>query len=189
MTFLAPLTASKVRSISSGRHCVSTWIATSSGILPPSMMERTKSKSVCEAEGNATSISLKPMPTSRSNIRFLRSTPIGSISAWLPSRRSTEHQIGAFQMTFEGHCRSAIGSAHRRGIWKSAWLVMAEPLEPCGARLIAGDTRQRILTIRKVAKSNEGVPARSERRAAKSQDSKVGSRTAFACALMQQMEG
>ena len=61
MTLFAPFTASKVRSISSGRHCVSTWIATSSGILPPSMIERTKSKSVCEAEGKATSISLKPM--------------------------------------------------------------------------------------------------------------------------------
>ena len=33
MTRLAPLTASKVRSISSGRHCVSTWMATSSGIV------------------------------------------------------------------------------------------------------------------------------------------------------------
>ena len=43
---------------------------------------------------------------SRSNIRFLRSTPIGSISAWLPSRRSTEHQIGALEITFDGHWRS-----------------------------------------------------------------------------------
>ena len=42
-------------------------------------------------------------------MRFLRSTPIGSISAWLPSRRSTEHQIGAFSITRDGHLRS--GSA------------------------------------------------------------------------------
>ena len=34
MTFFAPLTASNVRSISSGRHWVRTWIATSSGIAP-----------------------------------------------------------------------------------------------------------------------------------------------------------
>ena len=61
MTSFAPFTASKVRSISSGRHWVSTWIATPSGMAPPSMIERTKSKSVCEAEGKATSISLKPM--------------------------------------------------------------------------------------------------------------------------------
>ena len=81
MTFFAPLTASNVRSISSGRHWVSTWIATSSGIAPLSMIERTKSKSVCEAEGKATSISLNPMSTSSRNMRFLRSTPIGSISA------------------------------------------------------------------------------------------------------------
>ena len=61
MTLFAPFTASNVRSISSGRHCVSTWMATPSGIWPLSMIERTKSKSVCEAEGKATSISLKPM--------------------------------------------------------------------------------------------------------------------------------
>ena len=45
------------------------------------MIERTKSKSVWEAEGKATSISLNPMPVSSRNMRFLRSTPIGSISA------------------------------------------------------------------------------------------------------------
>ena len=103
MTFFAPFTASKVRSISSGRHWVSTWIATPSGIAPFSMIERTKSKSVCEADGKATSISLKPSCVSSRNMRFLRSTPIGSISAWLPSRRSTEHQIGALSMIREGH--------------------------------------------------------------------------------------
>lgn len=106
MTFLAPFTASKVRSISSGRHWVSTWIATSPGIAPLSMIERTKSKSVCDAAGKATSISLNPIFTSRLNMRFLRSTPIGSISAWLPSRRSTEHQIGALVSTCEGQRRS-----------------------------------------------------------------------------------
>ena len=81
MTFFAPFTASNVRSISSGRHWVKTWMATPSGIAPDSMIERTKSKSVCEAEGKATSISLKPMSTRSLNMRFLRSTPIGSISA------------------------------------------------------------------------------------------------------------
>ena len=65
-----------------------------------------KSKSVCEAEGKPTSISLKPMPTSASNMRSLRSWPIGSISDWLPSRRSTAHQIGAWVMVRDGHCRS-----------------------------------------------------------------------------------
>ena len=81
MTFLAPLTAAKVRSISSDRHWVSTWIATPSGMRPLSMIERTKSKSVCEAAGKPTSISLNPMRMSRSNMRFLRSMPIGSTSA------------------------------------------------------------------------------------------------------------
>ncbi|OQV66804.1 hypothetical protein AK51_01630 [Serratia nematodiphila DZ0503SBS1] len=56
----APCSASKVRSIRSSRDCVSTWIVTSSGISRSSISVRTKSKSVCDAEGNATSISLKP---------------------------------------------------------------------------------------------------------------------------------
>ena len=60
----------------------------------PSISLRTKSNSTCEAEGKPTSISLKPIATSVSNMRSLRAMSIGSISAWLPSRRSTLHQIG-----------------------------------------------------------------------------------------------
>ena len=59
------------------------------------MISRRKSKSVCDADGNPTSISLKPIVTNWSNIRRLRTGSMGSIRAWLPSRRSTEHQIGA----------------------------------------------------------------------------------------------
>ena len=40
-----------------------------------------------------------PCRTSSSNIRRLRSGVIGSISAWLPSRRSTAHQRGAAVVT------------------------------------------------------------------------------------------
>ena len=36
----------------------------------------------------------------------LRAGSIGSISAWLPSRRSTEHHSGALSMTRLGHVRS-----------------------------------------------------------------------------------
>ena len=36
----------------------------------------------------------------------LRTGSIGSISAWLPSRRSTEHHSGALSMTRLGHVRS-----------------------------------------------------------------------------------
>src|SRR3546814_12068882 len=39
-------------------------------------------------------------------MRVLRSPSIGSISAWLPSRRSTEHQIGGSVITADGHRRS-----------------------------------------------------------------------------------
>ena len=44
--------------------------------------------------------------TSSPNMRRLRSTDIGSISAWLPSRRSTAHQRGAFSTCRVGHWRS-----------------------------------------------------------------------------------
>ncbi len=76
---------------------------------PASTHQRAKSKSVCEAEGKPISISLKPMSSSRLNMRALRSWPIGSISAWLPSRRSTEHQTGGLVMTLSGQVRSLIG--------------------------------------------------------------------------------
>src|ERR1051326_4768822 len=46
------------------------------------------------------------MATSRSNIFSLRAGDIGSISAWLPSRRSTAHQRGAWVVTLSGQVRS-----------------------------------------------------------------------------------
>ncbi len=39
-------------------------------------------------------------------MRRLRSGLIGSIRAWLPSRRSTAHQRGAFVMRLSGQVRS-----------------------------------------------------------------------------------
>src|SRR3974390_1792057 len=47
------------------------------------------------------------MRTSRSNMRRLRAGLIGSISAWLPSRRSTAHHRGARLMMRSGQVRSA----------------------------------------------------------------------------------
>ena len=102
----APRSESNVRSIRSSRACVSTSIVTSSGMWPPSISSRTKLKSVSDADGNATSISLKPIATSVLNIRILRAASIGSNSAWLPSRRSVLIQIGAFVIVRDGHVRS-----------------------------------------------------------------------------------
>ena len=79
---------------------------TSSGIRSSSTSWRTKVKSGWEAAGKPTSISLKPHCTSRSNIRRFRSGSMGSIRAWLPSRRSTLHQRGAWVITRDGHVRS-----------------------------------------------------------------------------------
>ncbi len=73
------------------------------------MSWRTKSKSGWEADGKPTSISLKPQATRRSNMRRFRSGSIGSMSAWLPSRRSTLHHRGARVMTRDGHVRSGRG--------------------------------------------------------------------------------
>ena len=107
-----PVRASKLREMSSDRDCVRTWTQTSSGISPSSIKRRQKSKSGAEAEGKPTSISLNPISTSASNICFLRGTSIGSISAWLPSRRSTEHQRGASVMALLGQVRSVRGGAY-----------------------------------------------------------------------------
>src|SRR5262249_5826956 len=80
---------------------------------------RTKLKSVSEADGKPTSISLKPSFTSVSNMRSLRSGPIGSISAWLPSRKSTLHQIGALVMVLLGQVRSGrLIGANAGYVWK-----------------------------------------------------------------------
>ena len=70
-------------------------MVTSSGTRSSSTSWRMKSKSGWLAAGKPTSISLNPISTSESNIIRLRGGSIGSISAWLPSRRSTEHHSGA----------------------------------------------------------------------------------------------
>ncbi len=70
------------------------------------MSMRRKSNSVWDAEGNPISISLKPMSTRTLNMRSFLLVSMGSMSAWLPSRRSTLHQMGALVITRLGHCRS-----------------------------------------------------------------------------------
>ncbi|CAB4922683.1 unannotated protein [freshwater metagenome] len=77
------------------------------------------------------------MPTSSSNIRRLRSGVIGSISAWLPSRRSTAHQRGATVVVRSGQVRSGSGTAANGaylpiGIAEGCWVLRA-----CGWVLMA----------------------------------------------------
>ena len=91
----APRRHSYVRSISSGRHCVSTWIVTSSGIRSSSMSWRMKSKSGWRRRREADLDLLEAhVEQDVPNMRRLRSGSIGSMSAWLPSRRSTQHHSG-----------------------------------------------------------------------------------------------
>ena len=82
-------------------------MVTSSGIRSSSTNWRTKSKSGWDADGKPTSISLKPIATNASNMVRLRAGSIGSMSAWFPSRRSTEHHSGALVRRWSGHVRSA----------------------------------------------------------------------------------
>src|ERR1044071_61122 len=102
----APTRDSNVRSRKSSRACTSTCNHTSSGARSSSISVRLKSNSVFDADGNPTSISLKPHLTSVWKSSSFWLTFIGTANAWLPSRRSTLHQIGAFVSVRLGHCRS-----------------------------------------------------------------------------------
>src|SRR6478609_11541058 len=65
-------------------------------------------------------------------MRRLRSGVIGSISAWLPSRRSTAHQRGAVVVTVSGQVRSA-RTTGVKGAYR--WIGMREGcwgLRTCG---------------------------------------------------------
>src|SRR4051812_17718322 len=73
-----------------------------------------KSKSGWLAAGKPTSISLKPIFTRALNMRILRSGSIGSIRAWLPSRRSTLHHSGALSIVLSGQVRSASEIGRKR---------------------------------------------------------------------------
>ena len=66
------------------------------------------SYSVSEAEGNPTSISLTPMSTRVWNSSSFSRTFMGSMRAWLPSRRSTEHQTGGAFSSLSGQARRVI---------------------------------------------------------------------------------
>ena len=100
-------------------------MTTSSGMRSSSMSIRTKSKSVWEAAGKPTSISLNPIATSSSNISSLRAGFIGSMRAWLPSRRSTAHHRGACSIRASGHVRS--GRSTRICSWNGRYLWIGIP--------------------------------------------------------------
>src|SRR5271163_2780724 len=70
------------------------------------MSRRLKVNSVFDADGKPTSISLKPIFTSVWNNSSFCETFIGTANAWLPSRKSTLHQIGARLICSPGQRRS-----------------------------------------------------------------------------------
>ena len=101
--------ASKVLLMRCSRAWTSTWMVTSPGICPPSMSSRQISYSVSEAEGKPISISFTPISTSVWKYSSFSSKFMGSIRAWLPSRRSTEHHTGALLMVLSGQVRPSMG--------------------------------------------------------------------------------
>src|SRR4051812_33434135 len=120
------------------------------------------------------------MRTSSSNIRRLRSGVIGSISAWLPSRRSTAHQRGATVVVLSGQVRSGSGTGRkgaylpigigdgRWGLRACGWLsVMVgssgglQTAPGCG-QLAPGDAR----SPRRGADLGEGLAAADKQEAA-----------------------
>ena len=121
----APTIDSYVRRIRSSRHCVRTWIVTSSGIRSSSMIWRTKSKSGWEAEGKPTSISLNPISTSWMNIAFLRSdvhrideglVAVAQIDA-APARRLGQATVGPGAVRqVNRHRRDVFGVGHGTGL-------------------------------------------------------------------------
>lgn len=140
MTRRAPRTLCTVRRIRSSRSWVMTMGVTSAGIRPSSISCRTMSKSVCEADGKPTSISLKPMRTSSSNRRSLRSRFMGSNKAWLPSRRSVDSHTGACASVRDGHCRSGRATGGKGRYLVCGWASMDDlagvggPDSPAGRR-------------------------------------------------------
>ena len=119
MTFFAPFTDSRDRVMRSSLHWQRIWIATSLGMRPSSIRRRVKSNSIWEADGKPTSISLKPILTSRSKNSIFSSTLIGWASAWLPSRRSTLHQTGARVSVLPGHWRSGRFTGGKGGYFET----------------------------------------------------------------------
>ena len=98
IAFFTPPRASNVRLMMCSRACVRTCIVTSSGIKFCSIRVLKKAYSVSEAAGNPASISLKPSLTSILKNSIFCSRFIGTARAWLPSRKSTLHHMGAWSM-------------------------------------------------------------------------------------------
>ena len=73
-------------------------------------------------------------------MRSLRSEFIGSMSAWLPSRRSTAHQRGACSMRLVGHVRS--GSSNGICSWNGTYFWNGMP-DVCWGWIIASLSRLR----------------------------------------------
>src|SRR5262245_5275100 len=90
----------------------------------------------------------------------LRSWFIGLISAWLPSRRSTEHQVGAFVMTLSGHVRSRRPTGgNGRYFSKGIVFVLTGVAMVRGPRFVGSGG-----WLSRLAEKQRNLPARGRRR-------------------------
>ena len=113
-----------MRSISSGRAWVSTAIVVSAGMRSSSTNVRQKSKSVLEAEGNPTSISLIPEPDEEVEEAALalrvhraheRLVPVAEVGR-APGRRAVEDHVGPGPVgEVDGRVRAVAAEVHRHG--------------------------------------------------------------------------
>jgi len=143
----------------------------SSGMWPPSISSRTKSKSVCDADGKPTSISLTPTATRVWNMRSFLSASIGSISDWLPSRRSELSQIGALSITLLGQVRSGMSICGKARYFCDGFLSMGMAIS--SKRVAAG--RQAIRDRRARGSATQSWTDQAQAAVLPLQDEGVGS--------------
>src|SRR5690606_11865267 len=78
------------------------------------------------------SISFRPMATRHLKKRIFFSASMGSISDWLPSRRSVDSQIGALSSTLFGQVRSG------RLMGAKAWYLLGGSGSMLMAKILSG---------------------------------------------------
>ena len=131
MALLAPSIDSKVRRMRSSRHWVRTWMVTPS-MRSPSINSRTKSKSVCDAAGKPTSISVKPISTRRSHMRRLRTESIGRPAPGCRREDRPSTRSGRTRAACPARCDREVPRPDRAGTSRRAWCPT------CGEAVAAG---------------------------------------------------
>src|SRR5690606_10170239 len=106
-------------------------------------------------------------------MRSLRSAFMGSMRAWLPSRRSTAHQRGAVSMRLSGHVRSGRETSICRWYGRDLWIgipdgccgfTSAAGVVRVGAEAFIGVLRVVLIGVSRHTNHRDEEPAREPRR-------------------------